>query len=191
MGYDQAPRQRPHLQEDIEWITEATIPIEIEAANRNCAKLTKDLSAQAKKDINIGIKWEAFVSIPDFVARGHDTVVTIMRNVYDVASYFTSGIKTALTHEIGFKAITDAVKGVEVVLEPNNSADEPVLSLKDGVVGVSVGYASTAKRGKILARRERIENLLDVVVQVRESRVCCRVRSNLMIPFYVGAQGAC
>lgn len=165
-GYDQASRKREHLQEDIEWIIEATIPIEIEAANRSCAQLTKDLSAQASSPISVGIKWDSFVSIPEFVARGHDTVVGIMRNVYQVATNATAGIRLALTHELGLKAITNTITTVELTLNPKNISPEPILSLDGSVMGVSLGYLSTSKHGSILARRERVEDLLNVVVQV-------------------------
>lgn len=169
MGYDQATRRHVKLQDDIEWITEATIPIEIEAANRSCAKLTKDLSEQAKKPINVGINWEAFVALPEFVGLGHDTVVSYMRNVYAVTANATAGLRTSLTHEIGFKAITAAIDSVLVVLETKNVAAEPVLSMNGSVMGVAVGYTSSTQLGKILARRERVENLLRVIVQVHKA----------------------
>lgn len=169
MGYDQATRRHAKLQDEIEWITEATIPIEIEAANRSCAKLTKELSEQAKKPIAVGINWEAFVALPEFVGLGHDTVVGYMRNVYAVAANATAGLRTSLTHEIGFKAITAAIDSVLVVLETKNVAAEPVLSMNGSVMGVSVGYTSSTQLGKILARRERVENLLRVIVQVHKA----------------------
>jgi hypothetical protein len=100
---------------------------------------------------------------------GHDTVVGYMRNVYEVTANATTGLCTALTHEIGFKAITSAITSVLVVLEVKNISQEPVLSLTDGVMGVHVGYNAASKSGKILARRERVENLLKVIVQVHKA----------------------
>ncbi len=84
MGYDETTRNRDKQQDAIEWITEATIPIEIEAANRDCEKLRQDLNKSSGKDISVRIKWDNFVGLPDFINLGHDTVVTTMRNVYQV-----------------------------------------------------------------------------------------------------------